>query len=191
MKRIPNRIASISLCLTVLLLFLQLPFFFSPGIMNASSNLIYHAYVFGWMVALFWTRFTIPLRTAITFLLLGIYPAMFLSVLLSQPFLAIHSLVAFFAVPFIEEAAKLLPVAVYLWYFHRTNRWQPSASDGLLLGWLVGAGFAFHEDAMSGIVFGQGWFGSRYSPLLPTIGGSGAAFQPGHALWTAFAGMAI
>src|SRR5271156_3411170 len=108
MKRIPNRIASISLCLTVLLFFLQLPFFFSPGIVKASSNLIYHAYVFGWMLALFWKRFTLPLRTAIGFLFVGIYPAMFVSVLLSLPFLTIHSLVAFVAVPFIEEAVKLL-----------------------------------------------------------------------------------
>jgi RsiW-degrading membrane proteinase PrsW (M82 family) len=190
MKPIQSRIASISLCLTALLLFLQLPFFLSAGFVKASSNVIYHAYVFGWMLALFWKRFTIPLRTAISFLFVGIYPAMFVSVLLSLPFLTIHSFLAFVAVPFIEEAAKLLPVAVYLWYLHRTNRWQPSASDGLFLGWLVGAGFALHEDAMSSIVFGQGWFASRYSPLLPTIGGSGAAFQPGHAMWTAFAGIA-
>jgi len=190
MKPTLSRIAAISFCLTALLLFLQLPFFFSAGIVKASSNVIYHAYVFGWMLTLFWNRFTIPVRTAINFLLLGIYPAMFVSVLLSLPFLNIHSYLAFVAVPFIEEASKLLPVAVYLCSLHRTNRWQPSASDGLLLGWLVGAGFALHEDAMSSIVFGQGWFASRYSPLLPTIGGSGAAFQPGHAVWTSFAGMA-
>ncbi len=190
MKPIPSRIVSISLCLTALLLFLQLSFFFSAGIVKASSNVIYHAYVFGWMLALFWKRFTISLRTAINFLLLGIYPAIFVSVLLSLPFLNIRSFLPFVAVPFIEEASKLLPVAGYLSYLHRTNRWQPSASDGLLLGWMVGAGFAFHEDAMSRIVFGQGWFASRYSPLLPTIGGLGAAFQPGHAVWTSFAGMA-
>src|SRR5271168_4313040 len=148
MKPIQSRIALISLCLTGLLFLLQFPFFFSPGIVKASSNFIYHAYVFGWMVALFWKRFTIPLRTAISFLFVGIYPAMFVSVLLLLPFLTIHSFLAFVAVPFIEEAAKLLPVAIYLWYLHRTNRWQPSASDGLLLGWLVGGGFAFHEDAM-------------------------------------------
>jgi RsiW-degrading membrane proteinase PrsW (M82 family) len=190
MKPIENRLASISLWLTALLFFLQLSFFFSPGMAKASSNLIYHAYVFGWMLVLFWKRFTIPLHTAIAFWFVGIYPAIFVSILLSSPFLAIHSVVAFISVPLIEESAKLLPVAAYLWYMHRANRWQPSASDGLLLGWLVGAGFAFHEDAMNNAVFAQGWFASRFSPLLPTIQASGGAFQPGHAVWTAFAGMA-
>src|SRR5271168_4386772 len=85
MKPIQSRIALISLCLTGLLLLLQFPFFFSPGIVKASSNFIYHAYVFGWILALFWKRFTIPLRTAISFLFVGIYPAMFVSVLLSLP----------------------------------------------------------------------------------------------------------
>jgi RsiW-degrading membrane proteinase PrsW (M82 family) len=190
-----NRIASIGLSLTVLLFLLQLPFFFSAGIVKASSNLIYHAFVFTWILALFWKRFTISPRTAINFWFVGIYPVLLLSLLISLPIAAIFGLdspfVYFFWVPITEEAAKILPVALYLWFLYRTNRWQPSASDGLLLGWLVGAGFTFHEDAMMKRVFGEGWFASRYSPLLPTIIGSHGAFQAGHAVWTAFLGMAI
>ena len=67
MKPIQSRIASISLCLTGLLLLLQLPFFFSAGIVKASSNVIYHAYVLGWMLALFWKRFTIPSALRLAF----------------------------------------------------------------------------------------------------------------------------
>lgn len=194
MTRILSRISLISLCLTVLLFLSELPFFFSPGVINTSRNLIYHAYVFGWMLALFWTRFTVSARTSLTFWFVGIYPSMLIAVLITLPFVSLPGVAGktagFLLVPFVEEAAKLLPVALYLWYLSRTNRWQPSASDGLLLGWLVGAGFTIHEDAIKTILWAKGWSGSRYNPLLPTIVGSGGHFEAGHAVWTAFAGLA-
>ena len=146
------------------------------------------------MLALFWTRFTVSARTTLNFWFVGIYPSMLIAVLITLPFISLSGVVrtaaGFLLVPFVEEAAKLLPVALYLWYLSRTNRWQPSASDGLLLGWLVGAGFTIHEDAIKRIIWAQGWSASRYSPLLPTIVGSGGHFLAGHAVWTAFAGMA-
>lgn len=194
MTRILSRIGLISLCLTVLLFLWELPFFFLPGIINASSNLIHHAYVFAWMLALFWTRFAVSARTTLNSWFVGIYPSMLLAVLITLPLVTLPGVegtsVHCLLVPFVEEAAKLLPVNLYLWCYSRKNRWQPSASDGLLLGWLVGAGFTIHEDAIKRILFAQGWSGSRYNPLLPTIIGSGGHFLAGHAVWTAFAGMA-
>jgi hypothetical protein len=96
----------------------------------------------------------------------------------------------------VEELIKALPIALYLWLVARRNRWQTAATDGLLLGFAVGAGFAFHEDALAARVSGSGWAASIWSPLLPIVEASGSLFQGagitlGHAGWTALVGLAL
>ena len=56
-----------------------------------------------------------------------------------------------------EETIKAAPVAAFLFLVARRNRWQTAVTDGLLLGYAVGAGFAFHEDLIKRVTSGSGW----------------------------------
>jgi len=59
------------------------------------------------------------------------------------------ALVGMIWVPIVEEVVKLLPVGLFLWFATRGNNRQPAITDGLLLGFAVGAGFAFYEDGLA------------------------------------------
>ena len=94
-------------------------------------------------------------------------------------------LTAVISAPLVEESAKGTLVLLVLWF---TRRNIDSMLDGLVLGALVGLGFAMTENIM--------YFGSAYSS-----GGAealGAVFivrclinGMGHAIWTSFTGASI
>jgi hypothetical protein len=99
-------------------------------------------------------------------------------------------------VPFTEELIKALPVALYLGLMARRQGWKMAASDGLLIGFVVGAGFAFHEDAMARRVSGSGWLAFPWSIFFPTLAPSRSPYHSpqiilGHAGWTALVGLAL
>ncbi|MGH2381261.1 MAG: PrsW family glutamic-type intramembrane protease [Candidatus Limnocylindria bacterium] len=69
---------------------------------------------------------------------------------------------------------------------------QLSAADGLLLGFMVGAGFGFHEDAGYGRVWGGGPGDNLpWSALFPTVGGFRGSLLPYHDTLAAVVGLAI
>jgi RsiW-degrading membrane proteinase PrsW (M82 family) len=193
-------IGLIGLLLTGLIFLFQLPFFFSPGLPKAGANLLEHLYVLAWLLVATAFNRTVPLRTLVAFWFIGLYPVLSLAVLAGLPVAALFGgnsgFLADAWAPVAEELIKALPVALYLWLVARRNSWQTAATDGLLLGFAVGAGFAFHEDALAGRVSGSGWVASIWSLLLPTIEASGSLFQGaqltlGHAGWTALVGLAL
>jgi RsiW-degrading membrane proteinase PrsW (M82 family) len=193
-------IGLIGLFLSLLIFLFQLPFFFSPGLLKAGANLLEHLYVLAWLLVVTAFNRTLPLRTLVVFWFMGLYPVLSLAVLAGLPVAALFGgnsgFLADVWAPVVEEVIKALPVALYLWLVARRNRWQTAATDGLLLGFAVGAGFAFHEDALAARVSGSGWAASIWSPLLPTVQASGSLFQGaqitlGHAGWTALVGLAL
>ena len=193
-------IGLIGLLLTMLIFLFQLRFFFSPGVLKAGANLLEHLYVLAWLLVVTAFNRTLPLRTLVAFWFIGLYPALSLAVLAGLPAAALFGGKSQFLAdawaPVVEELIKALPIALYLWLVARRNRWQTAATDGLLLGFAVGAGFAFHEDALASRVSGSGWAASIWSPLLPTVEASGSLFQGaqvtlGHAGWTALVGLAL
>jgi hypothetical protein len=95
--------------------------------------------------------------------------------------------------PFVEEVLKLAPVAVFLMLASRGRR-QPSITDGLLLGFMVGAGVSFHEDAHVSKLFvsGEGWGeATPWTLLLPTITPIANIFSLNHAVWGALSGLGL
>jgi RsiW-degrading membrane proteinase PrsW (M82 family) len=193
-------IGLIGLLLSLVIFLFQLRFFFSPGLPKAGANLLEHLYVLAWLLVATAFNRTLPVRTLVVFWFVGLYPALSLAVLAGLPVAALFGgnsgFLADVWAPVFEEVIKALPVALYLWLVARRNRWQTAATDGLLLGFAVGAGFAFHEDALAARVSGSGWLASIWSPLLPTIEASGSLFQGaqltlGHAGWTALVGLAL
>ena len=95
--------------------------------------------------------------------------------------------------PLVEEAAKLTPVVLYFLLAFRTGA-QPSMSDGLLLGFMVGAGVSFQEDAQIGkiLVSGDGWGAAKpWTIVFPTVSPLDSYFALNHALWCALSGLSI
>lgn len=184
-----------------LFLFLRLPYFMREGALAFLENVIHHLFVLSWLLlATAFTR-TLPLRTVVAFWLIGLYPVMGLALLAGRPMAALFGLdghfVPDFWVPLTEEALKAAPVLLYLGLAAWRGRWQPAPSDGLLLGFAVGAGFSIHEDAARGDTLASGWFsGLLLSLPLPVLEVRDAVFQEprmilGHAGWTALVGLGL
>lgn len=85
--------------------------------------------------------------------------------------------------PLAEETLKLGAVAFVVWRWRRGRAWALGASDLLVIGAAVGAGFALVEDAYIREAFGWG----ATFPLLPTteyvVNAFGDRFIVGHAIW--------
>jgi RsiW-degrading membrane proteinase PrsW (M82 family) len=91
--------------------------------------------------------------------------------------------------PPLEETVKLLLVAGVL-LFARRRLAQPGVVDLGLVGYAVGAGFAFHEDALWGRVTTSG-FDGPWGLAFPTIFQPDGLFVIGHAGWTAMTAIGL
>ena len=184
----------------VAVLLLDLGFFFEPGVDDVLGGLAHHAFVLGLLLVLTSGSRTVSLSTLGIFWLIGVWSvyavAYFLESNLASLFGAnIDSqFVGVWLGPFLEETSKLLPVAIFLLLAGRSGYRHPSLSDGLLLGFMVGAGVSFHEDADFGeiLVSGNGWGAAEpWSLIFPTISPLGKYFALNHALWGALSGLTI
>lgn len=84
-----------------------------------------------------------------------------------------------------EELAKLAAVALIIWRGRKFSSWTLGATDVLLMGAAVGAGFAFVEDSFSHAL--QQSALSNLSVLLPTAEFIKGRIICGHAVWTGLA----
>ncbi len=146
-----------------------------------------------WMLLVTTFTRTLPLRTLAAFFFVGVFTVMAVDLAIARP---IHALVgrgplaSSYLSPLIEELVKPLPVVGYLAYCMWRRAWRPSATDGLLLGYVVGAGFGIHEDAAYGRVWGEG-FGRGWSMLFPTIADFRGGTLPYHDVMNASVGLAL
>lgn len=90
--------------------------------------------------------------------------------------------------PAIEEIAKVVPLLLVAWSWRRRQT-RPGIFDLGLLGVAVGAGFAWHEDAVWGRLSSSGTDGTLgfVAPSFHTDTG----FVIGHAGWTGIVGLAV
>ena len=173
---------------------------FAGSMTRALTNMGYSAYVLTWLLIITAFGRTVPLRLVATAFFAGTFPAMVVALGIGFPLGGIlgteSRLFDSVLVPLLEESLKALPVLIILTLLARRGAWHPSITDGLLLGYAAGAGYALHEDAMYGRVVGSGFNGADLRFLFPTISdtrllGVGRAFSVGHAEWTALVGAAI
>lgn len=154
---------------------------------------VHHAYILAWLLLVTSFTRTVPLRTLASFWFVGVFSVMALTLLFTEPIndlFAGGQLSSAFFGPLVEDLIRPLPVLALFAYRAWRGGWQLSATDGLLLGFVVGAGFAFHEDAGYNRVWGGGW-DAPWGVLLPTLGASRSALLPGHDTLTALVGLAI
>ena len=92
-----------------------------------------------------------------------------------------------FVVPLMEEILKIAPLVWFLWRSRRDGIWSLGVTDVLLLATASGAGFGVVEDAY--IRHLRHW--PAHVPWLPVTEIIGGRVIPGHAIWTAVAGLTI
>jgi RsiW-degrading membrane proteinase PrsW (M82 family) len=179
---------------------LNLGFFFRPGVDNVLGGLAHHAFVLGCMLILTSGSRTVSLVALGTFWLLGVWGVYIVAYVLESQLVSILGVdirgefVPIWLAPFVEETTKLAPVAIFLLLAGRRGYRHPSMSDGMLLGFMVGAGVSFQEDAHFGklLVSGDGWGAATpWTAVFPTISPLDHYFALNHALWAALSGLSI
>ncbi|HLF79086.1 MAG TPA: PrsW family glutamic-type intramembrane protease [Dehalococcoidia bacterium] len=179
---------------------LDLGFFFRPGTSEVLGGLAHHAFVLALMLLLTAGSRTVSLSTLGVFWLIGVWSVFGLTYVLQSQLASLFGIdrdgnfMAIWVAPFTEEALKLAPVAIYLLLAARSGYRHPSMSDGLLLGFMVGAGVTFQEDAHYGEILGSGagWGAATpWTTVFPTISPLDKYFALNHALWAALSGLGI
>ncbi|MEX1169782.1 MAG: PrsW family glutamic-type intramembrane protease [Chloroflexota bacterium] len=180
--------------LTLLIFLWQWPFFIGADLPRAGSYVVHHGYILAWLLLVTSFTRTLPLRTLAAFWFVGVFPVMALNLVIARPMddlLGGRELAYAYLGPLVEELIKPLPVIAFFVYRARRREWNLSATDGLLLGFMVGAGFAFHEDAGYSRVFGAGFDATPWNALFPTIGYFRGTLTPYHDTLAALVGLSI
>lgn len=193
-----SALAHASLVLAALFFLLAVPHFVRDGTEEFVADVLQHGYVFVWLMAVTVLGRTLPLRMLAAFFFLGMFLSvgvvLFLGGLLEEV-VGSGRMFDSFTVPLLEEGAKAVPIALLYWFLIRRG-WQPSISDGLLLGFVLGAGMAIHEDALYQRVYGEGTDESLLGMFFPAIGRESTlsrieVFGFFHSGWGSLLGLAI
>lgn len=175
-------ISRLGAAIAVLAFLYALPTLAHAGWANFAKLAFYQAWTIGLLSLASWRVRSISLPTVATFWLTG----MFSSVLVVH--LASTLSDSSWITPPLEELAKALPLILAVAVGRRFWR-HPGLCDLMILGFAVGGGYAFHEDAL--------WERASASGLEPVAGilvpstFQDGAFVVGHATWTAIVGLAI
>jgi len=165
-------IAHGSLLLAALVFLLAVPYFTRDGSEEFFENVFQHAYVFVLLMAVTVLGRTLPLRMLAAFFFLGMFTSVFVVQSIGNPLgdiVGSGRLLDSLLVPLLEEGVKAVSVALIFWILVRRG-WQPSITDGLLLGFVLGAGAAIHEDALYVRAYGDGLGEGGLNLIFPTIG---------------------
>ena len=195
----PRLIALAGAAVAVVAILLDLDFMFRPGTSEVLGGLLHHAFVLGLMLVLTARSRTVSLGMLGMFWLIGVWAVFLMSYGIENQVASVFgadvdgTFVPTWLSPFVEET-RLVPVAIFLLLAGRSGFRHPSMSDGMLLGFMVGAGVSFHEDAHYGeiLVSGDGWGASTpWTTILPTISPVDDYFSLNHALWGALGGLSV
>ena len=184
----------VSAAATLLIFLWQWPFFIGTDFPRVGAYLLHHGYILAWLLLVTSCTRTVTLRTLAAFWFVGVFPVMALNLLIARPMddlLGGGELAYAYLGPLFEELIKPLPVLGLFAYRAWRGGWQLSATDGLLLGFMVGAGFAFHEDAGYGRVWGDGFDATPWNIVFPTVGYFRGNLTPYHDTLAAVVGLAI
>ncbi len=199
-RSLPNLLLNGGLVVAAAVFLWQVPYYSRGGGEAFLLNVWYHAYVLIWLLVITALGRTLPLRVLACAFFVGLFVSIAVALAIGFPLGDMlgtrNRLFDSVLVPGLEEAAKGLPILLFFWILSRRGTWQPSMTDGLLLGFLVGTGFALHEDAMFDRSFGRGFVLSDLTFIFPTVDdarliGKGRDLGFYHAQWTALIGLAI
>lgn len=193
-------VALVGVALALLMIVVDFGFFLRPGPFESLVGLAQHLFVLAVLLLITASTRTVSIPALGAFWLVGVFPVVLFALAVTWIPADMFgtggaSPVPTVLVPIVDVVAYLLPVAAYYFFVGRGNNLQPAASDGLLIGFVVGAGYAFHEDAFVGELAnsGNGWLATQpWSLLAPTISPIGAdGLGLNHGLWAALCGLSF
>jgi RsiW-degrading membrane proteinase PrsW (M82 family) len=168
-----NALLNGGLLASALVLLLAAPHFMRGGTSEEFiANLVIHAHAFIVLMAVTILGRTLPLRTIAAFFFLGMFASSFVALTLSGVLAGMirdDRMLDSLALPALEEGVKAVPLILFFWYSARRG-WQPSITDGVVLGFALGAGMAIHEDALYQRLYAVGTDGGPLHLLIPTLG---------------------
>lgn len=186
----PWKIAAVaSTTLAVVLYLALLPSLLDVGIGSLIKMTFYQAWTLGLMLALSSRVRSISVGTAARYWLAGLFTVAVLSSLLGRFVIDLNDASQLWVTPAFEELFKLAPIAVAVIMGRKVWR-HPGLSDLMILGFALGAGYAFHEEAlweraaMSGIGFDGGL-------VVPSIFSASGLTVAGQAVWTSLLALAV
>ena len=158
--------------LAALIFLLAVPYFTRDGSEEFFENVFQHAYVFVLLMAVTVFGRTLPMRMLAAFFFLGMFTSVFVVQSIGNALgdiVGSGRMLDSLLVPLLEEGVKAVSIALVFWMLVRRG-WQPSITDGLLLGFVLGAGAAIHEDALYVRAYGDGLGEGGFNLIFPTIG---------------------
>ncbi|MEZ5245449.1 MAG: PrsW family glutamic-type intramembrane protease [Acidimicrobiales bacterium] len=152
----------------------------------------YHLFVVGWLLAVSYSLRSVGSREVLRFWLTGFFPVTLVAYVLTEfteGRLDPGNLQTAGVVPVAEELVKILPLVLWTTLLRPKHR-HGTLSDFLVLGFAIGAGFSFHEDALYTRVAASGFDDGLLGTLFPIFLSSGQ-YAITHAGWTALAGVGV
>lgn len=151
----------------------------------------FHLFVIGWFGLATYKLRTAGAREIIRFWIIGFFPVALLTYFLSEPLerlIGTGNFQTAIWVPTVEEVIKVLPI--FAWTAIRPAHRHGTLSDFWILGFAVGAGFSFHEDALYERLVASGFADGLTGTLFPMYL-RGSQFVVTHAGWTVLAAVGI
>ena len=151
----------------------------------------YHLFVIGWFGLATYKLRTAGAREIIRFWIVGFFPVALVTYFLSEPLerlIGTGNFQTAIWVPTVEEVVKVLPI--FLWTAIRPAHRHGTLSDFWILGFAIGAGFSFHEDALYQRLVASGFADGLTGTLFPMYL-RGSQFVVTHAGWTVLAAVGI
>lgn len=152
----------------------------------------YHLWVVGWFLLLTYKWRTVGSREIVRFWTMGFFPVALVTYLLTEPLerlVGTGNIQTAVWVPIVEEVVKMVPLLLWATLMKPKHR-QGTLSDFWILGFAIGAGFSFHEDALYNRLVASG-FGDGLTGTLFPIFLTGSQFVVTHAGWAALAGVGV
>lgn len=199
-----DALSMLALAVGLLVFVAHLPGFVGrAGAGPVAATLFAHLWTLALLLVLGALTRTVALRTLVSYWLVGVF--LVTTVAFGVTDLAAAVVGTGWArtavvVPVVEETLKALPVGAYLWLSVRSGNWERTATDGLLVGFSVGAGFGLYEAVAKGgtagplveaATLGSPWWGWLFPFANGFLYGTTVRWWASHPAWTALVGLAL
>lgn len=152
----------------------------------------YHLFVVAWFCLLSYRWRTVGAREIVRFWIMGFFPVALVAYLLTEPLewlIGTGNLQTGIWVPIVEELVKVAPLVLWATLLKPRHR-HATLTDFWILGFAIGAGFSFHEDALYDRLVASGFHFGPMGTFFPMML-SGSAHMITHAGLTAIAGFGV
>ncbi len=173
----------------VVLFFVLLPSLIGAGIGTLVKLAFYQAWTLGILLLVTGRVRSIGVGAVARYWLAGTFLVAMLASLLNDPLAGLADQSVVWITPLLEELLKVIPIGIAIVMGRRAWR-HPGLSDLMILGFGVGAGYAFHEEALWERA-GAAGFGFDAGLVVPSIVQTEGLTIVGQAVWTSMLAFAI